>query len=96
MPIRRFLDGQPFDPETIRLMGLAFEMALASFRPIPDYADRIREVTARKIIGERDPEHLCDGALKDLRPAVSSSASRLTAGAPVGRSPERQREPAAC
>jgi hypothetical protein len=76
MPIRRLLDGQPFDPETIRLMGLAFEMALASFRSIPDYADPIREVIARKIIelakeGERDPERLCDGALRDLRPAVS-------------------------
>jgi hypothetical protein len=77
MPIRRFLDSQPFDPETIRLMGLAFEMALASFRLIPDYADPIREVIARKIIelakeGERDPERLCDGSLKDLRPAVSN------------------------
>jgi hypothetical protein len=94
MPIRRFLDGQPFDAETIRLMGLAFEMALASFRPIPDYADPIREVIARKIIelakeGERDPERLCDGALKLRAPCgqrpQSSSASRLTAGAPVGR-----------
>jgi hypothetical protein len=76
MPIRRFLDGQPFGLETIRLMGLAFEMALASLRPTPDYADPVREVIARRIIelakaGEREPERLCDGALKDLQPAVS-------------------------
>ena len=76
MPIRRFLDGQSFDLETIRLMGLAFETALASLGPTTDYADPVREVIARKIIelakaGEREPERLCEGALKDLRPAVS-------------------------
>ena len=27
MPIRPYLDGQRFDPETIRVLGLAFEMA---------------------------------------------------------------------
>ena len=51
MPIRRFLDGHHrFDPETVRLMGLAFEMALASLRPAPDYTDPVREVIARQII----------------------------------------------
>ena len=74
MPIRRYLDDQQFDEETVRLMGLAFEMALASLRSTPDHADPVREVMARKIIelaqaGERDPERLCDGALKDLPPA---------------------------
>ena len=89
MPIRRFLDDQPLDPETIRLMGLAFETALASFRPISDYTDPIREGIARKIIdlakaGERDPERLCQGALKDLRPAVSDrSALQLHASRQV-------------
>jgi hypothetical protein len=27
MPIRQFLNGQKFDPEAIRVMGLAFEIA---------------------------------------------------------------------
>ena len=90
MPIRRFLDDQPLDPETIRLMGLAFETALASFRPIPDYADPIREVMARKIIdlakaGERDPERLCEGALKDLRPAVSDPSTPPLPASPLER-----------
>jgi hypothetical protein len=35
MPIRPYLDGQKFDGETIRQMGIAFEMALASLRPPP-------------------------------------------------------------
>jgi hypothetical protein len=32
MPIRPFLDGHKFDPETIRIMGLAFEMAREALR----------------------------------------------------------------
>jgi hypothetical protein len=76
MPIGAYLDEGAFDPETIRLMGIAFEVALASLRPTPDYADPVRETVARKIIelakgGERDPERLCEGALKDLPPVVS-------------------------
>src|SRR5882757_10982261 len=30
MPIRMYLDGQQFDVETIRVMGVAFEMAKAA------------------------------------------------------------------
>ena len=33
MPIGAYLDGADFDPESIRLMGIAFEMALASRAP---------------------------------------------------------------
>jgi hypothetical protein len=75
MPIRAYLNGEGFDPETVRLMGLAFEMALASLRS--GCTDPLREALARKIIeiaktGERDPERLCEGALEDL-PTVSPS-----------------------
>ena len=74
MAIRRYLDDLCFDEETVRLMGLAFEMALASLRFTPGHADPLRELIARNIIelahaGERDPERLCGGALKDLPPA---------------------------
>jgi hypothetical protein len=60
MPIGRYLDDHRFD-ETVRLVGLAFEMALASLRSTLDQADPVREALARKIIelakaGERDPE----------------------------------------
>jgi hypothetical protein len=75
MALRTYLDDQSFDPETVRLMGVAFEIALATLRP-SEYTDPLREVVARKIIelakaGERDPERLCEGALKDLPPVVS-------------------------
>jgi hypothetical protein len=78
MPIGAYLDGTDFDPETIRLMGIAFEMALASRGPTLAHANPFREVLARKIIElakarERDPERLCQGALKDLPPVLSAS-----------------------
>jgi hypothetical protein len=71
MPIRPYLDGHRFDDETIRVMGIAFEMARAALR----IADReeLNEVMANRIIelakaGERDADDLCEGALKGLRP----------------------------
>jgi hypothetical protein len=77
MPIRAYLGGQKFDGETIRLMGVAFEMALASLRPTPDFDDPIREALAQRIIalakaGERDVERLCEGALRAVGPADPS------------------------
>ena len=67
MPIRTHLDGQKFDSETIRVMGLAFEMALVALR-----GDLANEVLARRIMdlakaGERDPERLCEGVLHEFR-----------------------------
>jgi hypothetical protein len=70
MPIRPYLDGQKFDPETIRVMGLAFEMALVALR-LADRGDPAKEVIAHKIMdlakaGERDPERLCEAVIKEF------------------------------
>ena len=70
MPIRAFLEGRKFDPETIRLMGIGFELTLAALRLAnKDFAN---EVVARQIIavaqaGERDPERMCERVLQELR-----------------------------
>jgi hypothetical protein len=85
MPIRRFLGGHKFDGETIRLMGIAFEMALAAFRDLPDWDDPIRAALAWRIIalaqaGERDPDRLCDGALRAVRPADPTGGRDLAEG----------------
>ena len=37
MPMRQHLQGHGFDPETARLLGLAFEMALVALQ----HADRV-------------------------------------------------------
>jgi hypothetical protein len=68
MPIRPYLEGHRFDAETTRLMGIAFETALAALHTQGD-VEPLRETIARIIIdlaktGERDPERLCEAALK--------------------------------
>ena len=47
MPIRPFLNGETFDPETARLMGIAFETARAAVNRRADLSD---EMIARTII----------------------------------------------
>ena len=71
MPIRPHLNGQRFDPKTIRVMGLAYEMALVALR-LADRGDLANEVLAHRIMdlakgGERDPERLCEGVLEEFR-----------------------------
>jgi hypothetical protein len=71
MPIRRYLDGHKFDAETIRVLGIAFEMARVAMR-LADRGDLANQVLADKIIelakaGERDPERLCDGVVVAFR-----------------------------
>ena len=71
MPIRPHLDGHKFDPETIRIMGIAFEMALVALK-LAYRGDLANEIVAQKIIalakaGEHDPERLCDGVMREFR-----------------------------
>ena len=52
-------------------MGIAFEMARVALR-LSDRTDLINEIIARSIIelakaGQRDPDLLCEGALKSFR-----------------------------
>ena len=68
MPIRPFLGDQKFDPETTRIINVAFEMARAAVKQNWGgvYCNRI---IAEQIIelakdGERDPDVLCEQALR--------------------------------
>src|SRR6188472_1554216 len=70
MPIRHYLQGHRFDAETVRLMGIAYETALVALLH-RRREDPLREAAAHKIIelaeaGERDPERLCEGALRAI------------------------------
>ena len=74
MAIRPFLNGETFDPETTRLVGVAFETARAAVNRPADLTD---EMIARKIIelakaGERSVEGLCEAALNVPMGAVSA------------------------
>ena len=67
VPITPFLGDQKFDPETTRIMGVAFEMARASVKR--DWGDLYANHSiAKRIIelakdGERNPDVLCEQAL---------------------------------
>ena len=70
MPITQFLDSSKFDPETNRVMGVAFEMALAALQ-LGDQSN-LWERIAKRIIelakaGELNPDLLCESALKEFR-----------------------------
>ena len=63
-------DGYKPDPETIRVMGVAFEMVRVALR-LNDRNDLPVEIIANRIIelakeGERNPDLLCERALRDL------------------------------
>jgi hypothetical protein len=71
MPISSYLDCEQFDPETQRIMGLAFELTRAALR-ISNQDDIAPDIIAKKVIefakaGERDPERICDYALANFR-----------------------------
>jgi hypothetical protein len=62
--------GTTYDPETVRVMGLAFDAVLHELHDSGQPAV-VREVIAKRIvelasIGERDPQHLCRTVLSEL------------------------------
>ena len=70
MPIRPFLTGEPFDQQTIRILGIAFEQVCVALR-IGDCDDDVKQAIANKIIefaktGERSADRLCERALEDI------------------------------
>jgi len=69
LPITPCLDDFNVDPETKRVLGVALEMTRISLGLGDDFANG---VIAKQIIeiaktGERNPDLLCEGALKTLR-----------------------------
>jgi hypothetical protein len=71
MPITPYLNGQHFDPDTKRIMGVAFEMTRVALRLDSQAADPLLAIIANKIIelakgGERDANELCERTLADL------------------------------
>jgi hypothetical protein len=71
MPITPYLEGHQFDPETKRIMGVAFEMTRAALQ-LGDRNDPIVAIVANRIIelaksGEGDANLLCERVLADLK-----------------------------
>jgi len=82
MPIRPYLQGHRFDAETVRILGIAFEMAIVALQHLDRGLSPTRDVIAQKIIelakaGERDPGRLCDAALVSCFQAIITDPSPL-------------------
>jgi hypothetical protein len=65
-----FLQEAAFDDRAVKAMTTAYDAALHEFNLI-DRTDPVTETIARKILdiatlGERDPERICELALKDI------------------------------
>ena len=78
MPITPFLNGEDFDSETTRVMGVALEMACVALRT-GDCADDVKQAIANKIIafakaGECNPDVLCEQVVKDIRTSPMEAA----------------------
>jgi hypothetical protein len=71
VPITPFLNGERFDPETRRILGVALEMTCIALRT-GDCADDVKQAIVDKLIavaktGERNPDALCEKVLRDIR-----------------------------
>jgi hypothetical protein len=77
MPVSQFLGNSNFDPETRRIMGLAFEMTRLALG-LEDRGDIANELIAKRIIelaqaGELNPDILCESAVKEFRERLQTS-----------------------
>ena len=69
MSITPYLDDLEVDPETKRVLSAALEMTRISLGLIDNFANGIiaKRISEIAETGERDPELLCEGAVKKLR-----------------------------
>src|SRR4029077_6337942 len=79
MTVTAFLDGERFDLEGERVLRLAFEMVCITLRT-GDCDDYVKQAVATKLIalakaGERNPDRLCEEAVKDIRRPQQWAAS---------------------
>jgi len=70
MTIRHYLSGERFDSETLRVLGVALEVARCALRT-EERGDDTDTIIAKHLIalalgGERDADRLCDYALAKL------------------------------
>ena len=73
MPIRPYLQGQAFDPDSIRVMSIAFAKVCDQLG-IVDKHDAVTKIVARTVIdmaqrGYRDEDSLTDAVMQEFRPA---------------------------
>lgn len=83
MPITPYLKGQPFDPELVRAMGIAFENACKELGLV-DRTDPITTLVARTVIGLaqrgiKASDQLTAAALEEIKKVPPSESMGKTA-----------------
>lgn len=70
MPIRAFLHGKSFDPETLEIMNAAF-LGICHDLGLSDKTDGACEIVAKRVIelmdGQRDPEAIRQAVLASFK-----------------------------
>ena len=71
MPITPYLNGEQFDPESMRVLGVAFGLVCIALQ-VEGSGDDVKQAIANKVIafakaGESNPDILCERALEDIR-----------------------------
>ena len=79
MSLTPYLNGLEVDPETKRVLSAALEMTCVSLALTDNFANEIiaKQISQIAETGERDPDLLCEAALKNLR---GHFVRRLTRG----------------
>ena len=95
MPITPFLNGERFDPETTRVLGVSLELVCIALRT-GDCDDSVKLAIAAKLIallkaGERNPDILCEAVLKDIRQPQQWAASEAVRSSVLGDSQLREK-----
>jgi hypothetical protein len=69
MSITPYLEGLEVDPETKRVLSAALEMTRLSLGLMDNFANGIiaKRISEIAETGQRDPDLLCEGAVKKLR-----------------------------
>jgi hypothetical protein len=69
MSLTPYLNGLEVDPETKRVLSAALEMTRVSLGLTDNFAKEIivKQISQIAETGERDPDLLCEAALKNLR-----------------------------
>ena len=70
MSIMPFLNGRQFDPEALRILGLAFEQVCIALQ-VETSDDDVKQAMVNKVIefakAEGRPDLLCERVLEDIR-----------------------------
>ena len=82
MPIRPYLQGQGFDPDTVRVMGSAFEKVCRQLG-IADRHDAVTKIVARTVIdmaqrGFRDVDGLTAAVMQEFSPGSGGQETPAT------------------